>query len=110
MQCHVDACDDMQPPELVSVFSLFLKTALLNEFSDKANLKDFECSPWHLAPIKIYKAILLTLNLGAVLMVCPLMAGNVNRNVELCSSLVRIEELLCTSFASFTQYFHLGKW
>lgn len=48
MQCHVDACDDMQPPELVSVFGLFLKTALLNEFSDKANLRDLECSPWHL--------------------------------------------------------------
>lgn len=25
MQCHVDACDDMQPPELVSVFELFCK-------------------------------------------------------------------------------------
>lgn len=23
MQCHVDACDDMQPPELVSVLNLF---------------------------------------------------------------------------------------
>lgn len=35
MQCHVDACDDMQPPELVSVFNLFtffffFKIALLN--------------------------------------------------------------------------------
>lgn len=37
MQCHVDACDDMQPPELVSVLNLFLKTALLNRLSGNGN-------------------------------------------------------------------------
>lgn len=108
MQCHVDACDDMQPPELVSVYPCFLKTALWNELSDKTKLiRDLEYSPWQLAPIKIYKAILLAPNLVTDLMVYPLTADNVTRNVELCSSLVKIEELFC---ASFTHFLNFDKW
>lgn len=35
MQCHVDACDDMQPPELVSVPDLLFQELSLNWLSDK---------------------------------------------------------------------------
>lgn len=33
MQCHVDACEDMQPPELVSAFVLL--TGLIVDFLRK---------------------------------------------------------------------------
>lgn len=99
MQCHVDACDDMQPPELVSVHNLFLKTALLNRLSDNGN---FLISSVVSGNLHIFKIIKLSFGLSIywqfVLTVWPVQAGNVNRYVEVCSSTAKREELFCTSF------------
>jgi len=55
MQCHVDACDDMQPPELVSVLSLILETALLNSLSGNGNFFNLGIVSGNLKLLKIIK-------------------------------------------------------
>lgn len=106
MQCHVDACDDMQPPELVSVLNLFLKTALLNRLSDNGN---FLVSSVVSGDLHIFKIIKLSFRLSIywqfVLTVWPVQAGNVNRYVEVCSSTAKRGTFMYL-FLPFTPRFH----
>lgn len=90
MQCHVDACDDMQPPELVSVPGLFFQEFSLNLLSDNKFFLSLNMVSGSFHLLKIVN--LLTQNFLAT---CPNSVSytcSVNRNMKVCSITVRRQE------------------